>query len=71
MSQVGFLLAFLGIRSADLFVLHLYYSIVFPIKVEDFIKVQAFMFVYVFIDVKHRSGGLILRFVMLYRCRFA
>ena len=58
MSQVGFLLFFLGIRSADLFVLHLYFPIVFPIKIEDFIKVQAFLFVYVFIDVKHRSGGL-------------
>ena len=59
MSQVGFLLFFLGIRSADLFVLHLSVSIVFPIKIEDFIKVQACLLVYVFIDVKHRSGGLI------------
>ena len=59
MSQVGFLFFFLGIRPADLFVLRLSFSIVFPIKIEDFIKVQAFLFVYVFIDAKHRSGGLI------------
>ena len=65
------MLILLGLRSTDLFVLHPCFSIVFQSKLKVLHKMQVLLFTYLVIDVKHRSGGLILRFVMLYRCRFA
>ena len=46
MSQVGFLLVFLGIRSADLFVLHLIFPAVFSADIQGF-TYNASVFCYV------------------------